>query len=112
MSTSLFESVQSNLILPITRPQGKIPMMPGHVHLDCCGAALGHSSQQLTIQGRNLEQARQIFDLLVPLAPVILALSAATPFLKGYLTDTDTRWSCISQGREELFISNFIDVYQ
>ena len=73
--------------------------MPSHVHLDCCGAALGHSSQQLTIQGSSLEQAKQIFDLLVPLAPIVLALSAATPFLKGYLTDTDTRWGCISQGK-------------
>lgn len=37
-----------------------------------------------------------MFDHFVALAPLFLALTAATPVLRGRLVDTDTRWSVIS----------------
>ena len=77
----------------------KSDQLAGHVYLDSCWATLGHCSLQLTIQGSDREEARKIFDLLVPLAPIVLALSASTPCLKGHLTATDCRWNCISQGK-------------
>ena len=85
--------------------------LPGHVFLDSSWATLGHCSLQLTIQGRDLEEARKIFDLLVPLAPIILALSAATPCLKGHLTATDCRWNCISQGKFNFKLFELIEVF-
>ena len=52
----------------------------------CCGL-------QVTFQAKNLSEARTLHDQLVPLGPIIMALTAATPFFRGYLTDTDVRWN-------------------
>ena len=48
-----------------------------------------------------------MYDQLSPLAPILLALTAATPIYKGFLVDTDVRWNQISRAvddrtREEL----------
>ncbi|KIW29722.1 uncharacterized protein PV07_05512 [Cladophialophora immunda] len=48
---------------------------------------------QVTIQARNLREARYLHDQLCPLGPIIMALSAASPFFRGFLTDTDVRWN-------------------
>ncbi|OAP61755.1 hypothetical protein AYL99_03958 [Fonsecaea erecta] len=48
---------------------------------------------QVTTQARNLREARYLHDQLCPLGPVIMALSAASPFFRGFLTDTDVRWN-------------------
>eukprot|EP00611_Tribonema_gayanum_P021905 TRINITY_DN430_c0_g1_i6.p1 TRINITY_DN430_c0_g1~~TRINITY_DN430_c0_g1_i6.p1 ORF type:complete len:493 (-),score=181.48 TRINITY_DN430_c0_g1_i6:302-1780(-) len=37
-----------------------------------------------------------MYDQLAVLSPIMLALSAATPILKGRLVDTDVRWNVIS----------------
>lgn len=47
---------------------------------------------QVTMQASNVDQARWLYDQLIPLGPVMLALTAATPIFKGYLTDLDVRW--------------------
>ncbi|KAJ9606613.1 hypothetical protein H2200_008621 [Cladophialophora chaetospira] len=52
----------------------------------CCGL-------QITMQARNLREARYLHDQLCPIGPILMALSAATPFFRGFLTDTDLRWN-------------------
>lgn len=37
-----------------------------------------------------------MYDQLAVLSPVMLALTAATPILKGRLVDTDVRWNTIA----------------
>lgn len=37
-----------------------------------------------------------MYDQLAVLSPVMLALTAATPVLKGRLVDTDVRWDTIA----------------
>lgn len=37
-----------------------------------------------------------LYDELSPLCPIILALSAATPYFRGFLADVDCRWDIIS----------------
>ncbi|CAM9803100.1 unnamed protein product, partial [Ectocarpus fasciculatus] len=37
-----------------------------------------------------------MYDQLAVLSPVMLALTAATPILKGRLVDTDVRWDTIA----------------
>ena len=39
-----------------------------------------------------MDLARWLYDQLIPLGPIMLALTAATPIFKGYLTDVDVRW--------------------
>ncbi|OAL38049.1 hypothetical protein AYO20_02501 [Fonsecaea nubica] len=48
---------------------------------------------QVTMQARNLREARYLHDQLSPLGPILMALSAASPFFRGFLTNTDVRWN-------------------
>ncbi|XP_065063536.1 glutamate--cysteine ligase catalytic subunit-like [Rhopilema esculentum] len=69
---------------------------PNHVYLDNVLFGLGMCCTQVTFQGCNIDEARILYDQLAVLAPIMLALSAATPATKGYLLNTDCRWGIIS----------------
>ena len=56
---------------------------------------------QVTMQLRNIVEARQLHDHLIPLAPILLALTAATPIWKGFLADTDVRWNSYSAAADD-----------
>jgi glutamate--cysteine ligase catalytic subunit len=42
-----------------------------------------------------------MYDQLAVLAPIMLAMTAATPMFKGRLAATDVRWSAISQSVDD-----------
>jgi hypothetical protein len=46
-------------------------------------------------------EAREMYDQLVPLCPIMLALTASSPALRGYLLATDCRWNIISQAIDD-----------
>ncbi|KAE9551645.1 hypothetical protein FO519_005143 [Halicephalobus sp. NKZ332] len=50
----------------------------------------------MTFQAANVDEARWLYDQLTPITPIFLALSAATPIFRGYLSDVDSRWDVIS----------------
>ena len=67
-----------------------------------------------TLQCPNFQDAKYLYDQLVVLAPLMvikiykitanfnkLALSAATPIVRGYLVDTDVRWFIISDSVDD-----------
>ncbi|XP_076117635.1 glutamate--cysteine ligase catalytic subunit-like [Mytilus galloprovincialis] len=60
----------------------------------CCGL-------QTTFQMDNLDEARFLYDQLVNICPIMLALSAASPVHRGYLSDIDTRWPVLSQSFDD-----------
>ncbi|KAI5820216.1 glutamate-cysteine ligase-domain-containing protein [Pyronema omphalodes] len=68
----------------------------GHVYMDAMGFGMGSCCLQITFQAKNIGEARKLYDQLCPLGPIMLALSANTPILKGFLVDTDVRWNVIS----------------
>ncbi|XP_078495937.1 glutamate--cysteine ligase catalytic subunit-like [Ciona intestinalis] len=70
--------------------------MPDHVYMDAMGFGMSQACLQCTVQAKDLDQAKLIYDQLVPWCPIMSALSAASPFYKGYITDIDTRWNVIS----------------
>lgn len=70
--------------------------MEDHVYMDAMGFGMGSCCLQITFQAKNITEARTLYDQLCPLGPVMLALSAASPIFKGYLTDIDCRWNIIS----------------
>ncbi|EGG07347.1 uncharacterized protein MELLADRAFT_74707 [Melampsora larici-populina 98AG31] len=80
------------------RPDILIPddIPDDHIYLDAMGFGMGCCCLQLTFQAQSVSQARTLYDALVPIAPIMLALSAASPIYKGFLTDVDCRWSVIS----------------
>ena len=78
--------------LPI---EGSPPGMPDVVHLDSPGFGAGCCSLQVTYQACSMSEARILYDNLGPLCPILLALTAASPIFRGYLTESDCRWNII-----------------
>lgn len=74
---------------------------PDHIYMDCMGFGMGCSCLQVTFQACNIDEARKLYDQLTPLCPIMLALSAASPVYRGYLSDLDTRWTVISQSVDD-----------
>lgn len=82
-----------NTILPVAgSPAGQ----PDVVHMDAMGFGMGCCCLQLTFQACNIDEARSLYDQLTPLCPIMLALTAASPAFRGYLTESDCRWNVIS----------------
>ncbi|TYZ59726.1 hypothetical protein PybrP1_006638 [[Pythium] brassicae (nom. inval.)] len=69
---------------------------PGFIHMDCMAFGMGMCCLQVTFQAQNIGESRHLYDHLGVLSPILLALTAATPILKGRLADTDVRWATIS----------------
>lgn len=70
--------------------------LPDHIYMDSMGFGMGCSCLQLTFQATNINEARNLYDQLVPISPILLALTAASPAYRGYLSDQDTRWNVIA----------------
>ena len=66
-----------------------------HIYMDAQPFGSGTCCLQVTFQARNIDEARKLYDRLIPLAPIMLALTAATPIYKGFLADTDARWNTL-----------------
>lgn len=62
------------------------------IHMDAMAFGMGCCCLQVTMQCRSDEESRFLHDQLTVLSPLLQALSAATPVLRGRLTATDTRW--------------------
>ncbi|XP_013104793.2 glutamate--cysteine ligase [Stomoxys calcitrans] len=76
--------------------EGSPPNEPDVVLLDAMGFGMGCCCLQLTFQACNITEARTLYDHLAPLCPIMLALTAASPIYRGYLTESDCRWNVIS----------------
>ncbi|KAH8107999.1 glutamate-cysteine ligase catalytic subunit [Cristinia sonorae] len=67
-----------------------------HIYMDAMGFGMGCSCLQLTFQSCNVTHARRLYDALVPVAPIMLALTAASPLWRGYIADVDCRWDVVA----------------
>lgn len=70
--------------------------LPDHIYMDAMGFGMGCCCLQTTFQACSVAEARTVYDQLVPLGPIMLALTAASPAYRGYLADVDCRWNVIS----------------
>ncbi|KIM45296.1 hypothetical protein M413DRAFT_441977 [Hebeloma cylindrosporum] len=70
--------------------------LPDHIYLDAMGFGMGCCCLQLTFQACNVADARRMYDGLIPIGPLLLALTAASPIWRGYLADVDCRWNVIA----------------
>ena len=66
------------------------------IHMDAMAFGMGCCCLQVTFQARDIDESRHLYDHLAVLSPIMLALTAATPILKGLLADTDVRWSVVA----------------
>lgn len=69
--------------------------------MDSSAFGMGASCLQVTIQGRDLSETRYLYDQLAVMAPLMLALTAATPAVRGMLADSDVRWNIISAAMDD-----------
>jgi Glutamate-cysteine ligase len=67
------------------------------IHMDAMAFGMGCCCLQITFQARDVEESRFMYDQLAVLAPIMMALTASTPILKGRIADTDVRWGVISE---------------
>lgn len=69
---------------------------PDHIYMDAMAFGMGCCCLQITFQACNIDEARRLYDHLAPVAPIMLALTAAAPIFRGYLADVDCRWNVIA----------------
>ena len=62
---------------------------------------MGNCCSQVTIQCKNIDQALYLYDQFAILSPLLLNLSSATPFIKGFLTESHNRWNLIEQAVDD-----------
>lgn len=55
----------------------------------------------MTFQTRSIGEARHLYDHLAVFSPIMLALTAASPFFRGRVADIDARWTVISQSVDD-----------
>jgi glutamate--cysteine ligase catalytic subunit len=75
--------------------KGSKDALPDHIYMDCMGFGMGCCCLQVTFQACCVDEARHLYDQLSVIAPIITALSSASPVFRGYLADWDCRWSVI-----------------
>ncbi len=71
------------------------------IKMDSSAFGMGCSCLQVTLQARNMRESRFLYDQLATMAPLMLALTAATPAVRGLLADTDVRWDIISGAMDD-----------
>uniref|UniRef100_A0A2K5PKP8 Glutamate--cysteine ligase n=1 Tax=Cebus imitator TaxID=2715852 RepID=A0A2K5PKP8_CEBIM len=69
---------------------------PEHIYMDAMGFGMGNCCLQVTFQACSISEARYLYDQLATICPIVMALSAASPFYRGYVSDIDCRWGVIS----------------
>uniref|UniRef100_A0A8C8S918 Glutamate--cysteine ligase n=1 Tax=Pelusios castaneus TaxID=367368 RepID=A0A8C8S918_9SAUR len=69
---------------------------PDHIYMDAMGFGMGNCCLQVTFQACSISEARYLYDQLATICPIVMALSAAAPFYRGYVSDIDCRWGVIS----------------
>ncbi|CAE7666942.1 GCLC [Symbiodinium pilosum] len=71
------------------------------IQMDCMAFGMGCCCLQVTFQASDMEESRLLYDQLAVLAPIMMALTAATPVVKGRLAASDVRWNIISQSVDD-----------
>ena len=69
--------------------------------MDAMAFGMGCCCLQTTYQASGVAEARSIYDHLSCLTPILMAMTACTPFLKGKLSDLDCRWTVIAQSVDD-----------
>ena len=63
------------------------------IYMDASPFGFGSCALQVTVQLKNMEEARYLYDQLLPMGPILLAMTAGSPVYKGFLAGTDARWN-------------------
>jgi glutamate--cysteine ligase catalytic subunit len=64
--------------------------------MDAMAFGMGACALQCTFGTEGYDQARFLYDQFLPLGPLFMALTAASPIFKGQLSGHDVKFSVIS----------------
>lgn len=70
---------------------------PGMIYMDAMHFGMGCCCLQLTYETQNINHARYLYDMFIPVTSIMAAMSSSTPFFKGKISDHDLRWEAIEQ---------------
>lgn len=76
-------------------------LKPNFIYMDSMAFGMSCCSLQVTMQASDLNNAKKLYDQLIVLTPIMLAVSAGSPVWKGILSDIDCRWKVISQSVDD-----------
>lgn len=82
-------------------PEAREASKPNHVYMDATAFGMGCCCLQVTLQASHLKEAKVLYDQLIPITPILMALSAASPIYRGYLTERDCRWDVIANAVDD-----------
>jgi glutamate--cysteine ligase catalytic subunit len=68
---------------------------------DAMAFGMGCCCLQVTVAAMDWKEAASLYDTFAVLAPLFLALTAATPFFRGHVADSDTRWGILSESVDD-----------
>ncbi|KDQ08172.1 hypothetical protein BOTBODRAFT_118965 [Botryobasidium botryosum FD-172 SS1] len=88
-------------IPPDLSPIDAESILPDHIYLDSSEGGFGCCCLQVTFQAANVDEAKRVYDALIPVGPIMLALTAASPAYKGHLADVDCRWNVIGDSADD-----------
>ncbi|WWC88384.1 uncharacterized protein L201_003295 [Kwoniella dendrophila CBS 6074] len=94
-NTTIPEGMNASISNGHATPAKPEPGTP-YIHMDAMAFGMGCCCLQITFQAWNVDEARKVYDALVPIAPIMLALTAASPAFRGQLADVDARWNVIA----------------
>lgn len=80
----------------LTAPTKEEPF-PGFIYMDSFSFGMGNCCFQLTVGCKDYNSALYEYDQLVPLTPIINAITASSSIFKGKLSSWDHRYNCNSQ---------------
>jgi len=89
------------LAAPLDSESKVVPSQEYLVHADSMAFGMGQCCLQVTFQMTNISDAYVVYDALLPFTPILLALTAATPILRGHLTSHDVRWNILEQSVDD-----------
>ena len=62
--------------------------------------AISTGKLEISVEAQNLNHARFLYDMLVPLTPILIALSAASPIYQGHFADVDHSFDIFQQATD------------
>ena len=77
------------------------PTYENDIYMDAMAFGMGCCCLQTTFNCTNINEARHLYDQLAVLTPIMMALTASTPILKGKISNLDARWTVISQSVDD-----------
>ncbi|KAG4306520.1 hypothetical protein PORY_000508 [Pneumocystis oryctolagi] len=93
-------SLSNTLYSECNEPLSNI-IKPNYIYMDSMCFGMGCCCLQVTFQTSDISEARILYDQLVPIGPIMLSLSAASPVYRGYLSNQDCRWDVIASSVDD-----------